>query len=152
MKIGLALDGLLADTQKARDQWVARLGFEFEEDESFWGSLEPYRDIEQAMRLACSHLDVYVFAERPKTYSLVTRVWIRNHTGINLDKDHLVVPAIKRYDCRLLEIDAFVDSDPAAIENLKIETVRPVRTYYVDRARGESLVPTIEEIIEDHRI
>jgi hypothetical protein len=84
--------------------------------------------------------DLYVFAERSKALFLPTRAWLRNHAGIQLNKDRLICPAIKRYDCRTLGINRFIDSDPAVIENLKIETVSPIATYYVDRASGSSLV------------
>jgi hypothetical protein len=43
-------------------------------------------------------------------------------------------------------VDAFIDSDPAVVENLKIETVFPITPYLVDRSRGDSLLELAKEI------
>lgn len=148
MKLGVALDGLLTDTGTQYEKWATHLGDNFLQDETFWGALEPHGDVGPALSKAVKHYDVYVFAERPKAYSLPTRLWLKKHTGVLFDGAHLVMQAIKRYDCRLLGIDVFIDSNPAAIENLKVETVVPTRGYLVDRKRGDSLLRVIEELNE----
>jgi hypothetical protein len=150
LKLGLALDGLLTDTDALSKKWAIRLGKDYQDD-AFWASLEPYSDAGKALSVAVNHHDTYVFAERPKTSSLVTRAWIKNHLGVLLDRDHLVMQAIKRYDCRLLGIDVFIDSNPVALENLKVETVHPITTYHVDRTRGDSLLRVIEGLNEGIR-
>jgi hypothetical protein len=146
LKLGMALDGLLCDTEIARKRWEVHLGYDFQEDESFWAMIPAYSDAKNSLQLAYKKFEVFVLSERHKNCALVTRAWIKNNCGILLDKDHLVMQTLKRYDCRLLGIDAFIDSNADALENLKIETVRPVRTYHVDRARANGLLSVVEEI------
>lgn len=152
MKIAVALDGLLCDTEALKAEWLRRLGDDnFLTDMSFWAALKPYNDVAPSLRFLYGNHDLYVFAERPKSVFMPTRAWLRNNCNLVLNKDRLIMPAIKRYDCRLLGITHFIDSDPQAIENLKIETVVPITTYYVDRKRGGSLFQTVEEIHESLR-
>lgn len=147
MKLGLALDGLLCDTQSLKQEWIARTGDEkFLKEEPFWAALKPYSDVREAIGLLDEKYELYVFAERPKSVFLPTRAWLRRNTGIVLNKDRLIMQAIKRYDSRLLGVSKFIDSDPAAIENLKIETVFPVATYHVDRSGGASLLNVARRI------
>jgi 5'(3')-deoxyribonucleotidase len=148
MKVGVALDGLLCDTAQLDAEWSARLGPDFIRDETFWGALVPYADAGRGLRTLTVNHQVYVFAERPKAYSLVTRAWIRNNFNVLLGPENLVMQALKRYDCRLLGIDAFIDSNVRDLENLSVETVRPVRPYHVDRTRGQSLLTVIESLDE----
>jgi hypothetical protein len=150
MKLGVALDGLLCDTEPLRDEWLRRLGDEkFLTDHAFWAALKPYSDLHPFFsEIRALGFDIYVFAERSKGVFLPTRAWLRNNAGLNLNKDRLILPAIKRYDCRLLGIDAFIDSDPAVIDNLKIETVAPVRGYCVDRSQGASLLDVLGDMRE----
>lgn len=151
MKIAIALDGPLGDLEGLKTEWFNRLGDEgYLKDNSFWVALKPYDDIAESMDLIKSYdWDLYVFAERPKGVFLPTRAWLRNNAGVELNKDRLIMQAIKRYDCRLLGIDIFVDSDMAAIENLKIETVSPVAAYHIDREGNDSLHSLIKEIHEE---
>ena len=152
MKIGLSLDGLLCDTESLKTEWLRRLGDDsFIRDAGFWAALKPYTDAGPSVKLLSVNHQVYVFAERPKSMFMPTRAWMKNNVGLVLNKDRLIMPAIPRYDCRLLGISHYIDSDPAVIENLKIETVAPITTYYVDRQQGGSLLQTVEEICESLR-
>lgn len=148
MKLGLSLDGLLCDTESLKTEWLHRLGDDrFLRDDAFWAALKPYEDIAAAVALMLSYRwDLYVFAERPFSVFWPTRAWLKNNAGLVLNKDRLIMPTIKRYDCRLLGIPHFIDSDRAVIENLKIETVAPVATYHVDRQQGGTLLQTVKEI------
>jgi hypothetical protein len=146
MKIAVALDGLLCDTETLKQEWYRREGdWKFLSDMAFWGALKPYDDVRN-LELIARQNSLYVFAERPKAVFMPTRAWVRNNCGVQLNKDRLIMQAIKRYDCRILGIDVFVDSDPVALENLKVETVRPIRGYLCDRAGGQSLKDVLKEI------
>lgn len=148
MKIALALDGLLTDTEQLKKEWFAMLGdYRFLNDASFYAALKPYDDVRAFGDWLLQHKpNVYIFAERQKSMMLPTNGWLRRNMGWSMPKGQLVMQAIKRYDCRLMGIDVFIDSDPATIENLNIETIRPVRNYLVDRQRGETLYKIIEEL------
>lgn len=151
MKVAITLDGLLTDTEALRLEWLRLQGDEkFLRDAAFWAALKPYSDVKEAIK-ALDGTELYVFAVRPKTLFLPTRAWLRNNCGIELQKDHLICPALKRYDARMLGIDAYIDSDPAAIENLKIETVHHISPYLCDRGAGASLVETVERVREGLR-
>ena len=152
MRIGLALDGVLCDTKALEAEWSRVLGEEkFLIDAAFWGALKPYEDVgEFGAFVRAKRWDLYVFAERPKAVLLATRAWIRNNLDLILDKDHLILPALKRYDCRIRGITTFIESDPAAIENLKVETVCPIAIYHVDRSNGGSLMDIAREIESIH--
>lgn len=151
MKVGITLDNVLCDTEALKQEWFRLTGdMTFLNDAAFWVALKPYDDVRDAIKLA-GEFDLYVFAERPKSLFLPTRAWLRNNCGVQLNKDRLLVPALKRYDCRMNGIDAYIDTDPAAIENLKIETVHPIATYLCDRTQ-ESLVETVRKIREDSSI
>lgn len=146
MRIGITLDGVLCDTEALKAEWFRLQGdYTFLKDAAFWVALKPYDDAKEAIKALGMH-ELYVFAERPKSLFLPTRAWLRNNCGLELNKDRLLVPALKRYDCRMLGIDAYIDSDPAVIENLKIETVTPIMPYLCDRGAGASLIETVEEI------
>ncbi len=148
LKVGIALDGLLCDTETLKNEWFRVEGdLKFLSDTSFYGALKPYNDVCSAIKLL-QHADLYVLAERPKAVFLTTRAWIRNNLGLILNKERLIMQALKRYDCRLHGIDVFIDSDPAALENLKIETVHPIQGYLVDRSKGTSLLDVVREINE----
>lgn len=150
-KVAFPVDGLLCDTESLKQEWASRLGdLKFLTDAAFWAALKPYGDVRQfGEYITEKGWDIYVFAERKKDLLLPTRAWLRNHAGLDMDVKRLVVPCLKRYDCRLLGIDVFIDSDIDAIENLKIETVHPIRTYHVDRANGGSLLDTARRINAD---
>lgn len=151
MKLALTLDGLLTNTEALRQEWLRINGDEkFLNDAAFWAALKPYDDVKEALKLL-DGTDLYVFVVRPKTLFLPTRAWLRNNCGVELNKDRLIVPALKRYDARMLGIDAYIDSDPSVIENLKIETVYPVVPYLCDRGAGASLVETVEQVLEGLR-
>lgn len=151
MKIAFPIDGLLCDTDGLSSEWARRLGDDFKRDESFWAGVKPFEDSFELINNAVQNKwDFYVFACRPKAFVLPTRAWLRNTYGLNIEKDRLVMDAIKRYDCRLREIQIFIDSDLKAIENLAIETVVPIRTYHVDRSMPSALLTIIEELNEGY--
>ena len=147
MRIAFPIDGLLCDTASLKKEWLRQLGEEKQLDASFWAALKPYEDsIELISNAVQNNWDFYVFAERPKSLFLPTRAWLRNNFGLNLSKDTLIMPALKRYDCRLLGVDVFIDSDLKTIENLAIETVHPIHGYYVDRTEEGALQKVIDRI------
>lgn len=152
-KVAIALDGLLCDTDALKEEWLCLMQDEkFLNDAPFWAALKPYDDVRDAIQLLSKFADIYVMCERPKGLFLPTRAWLRKNADLRLNKDRLIVPAIKRYDCRILGISHFVDSDPAVIENLKVETVFPITTYLCDRSQGESLVNVVEKVVEGIRL
>lgn len=145
MKIALSLDGVLCDTAALREEWLRVEGdLKFLSDTAFWGTLRPYEDVTEAIAALSGH-ELYVFAERPKAVFLTTRTWIKNHFGLKLGKDRLVMQALNRYDCRIREIGLFIGSNPDVLENLKIETVCPIKGYLVDR-EGKTLIDVAKEI------
>jgi hypothetical protein len=147
MKLGIALDGLLCNKEELEREWSKRLGdTRFLEDAAFWAALTPYSDVRDAIELLKPGIDLYVMAERPKSLFLPTRAWVRKSTGLVLNKDRLIMQALKRYDCRVNGIKHFADSDPRVIENMKVEQVVPITTYHVDRAGGESLLGVVEMV------
>lgn len=149
MKIGIALDGPLCDTEALKQEWLRVQGDStFLSDTAFYGALRAYDDAGNALRALAVNHDLYVLTERPKAVFLTTRAWIRNNIGLTLDKDRLIMQALKRYDCRLNGIEVFIDSDQNALENLKVETVQPIRGYLVDRERNASLMDVVREIDE----
>ena len=152
MKIAFPIDGLLSNTDSLNDEWGRRLGSDFKKDESFWAGVKPYEDSFELIQNAVQEgWDFYVFACRPKAFVLPTRAWLRNNYGLNIEKERLVMDAIKRYDCRLRGIQVFIDSDLKLVENLAIETVIPIQTYYVDRSKPGAMLETIRKINEGNR-
>lgn len=146
MKLGIALDGALCDKQTLFEEWHHRLGDDrFLQDAAFWAALQPYEDIKLLADIA-SEFDLYVFAERPKSLFLPTRAWIRKNSGVVLNKDRLIMQALKRYDCRMLGITKFIDGSSEAIENLKTEQVAPIDGYLIDREAGETLADVMDRI------
>lgn len=132
MKLALALDDLLCDTASLDLEWATKLESNYKKDESFWAALQPYKDVSTLQKLD-ETIEVYVLANRPKSFFLVTKAWLRNKCGLSLDKEHIVMQAIKRYDCRILGIDALIDSDRHTLEMLSFEQVHPIEPYYVQR-------------------
>jgi hypothetical protein len=150
MRIAFPIDGLLTDSQSLKAEWERQLGDEkFQIDAAFWAACKPCEDSHELINSAVQNgWDLYVFACRPKALFLPTRAWLRNHYGLELPKERIIMQALKRYDCRLLGIDIFIDSDLEAIENLKIETVCPIRAYHVDRASDGAMNQTIRRVNE----
>jgi hypothetical protein len=59
MNIGIALDGLLCDTDALRQEWLSRLGDEkFERDSAFWAALKPYEDVRESIALMVNYKSV----------------------------------------------------------------------------------------------
>ncbi len=148
--IAFPIDGLLCDTEGLKTQWLRVMGDnKFLSDAAFWAALKPYDDVAEFHDfMEENNWDFYVFAERPKSLYLPTRAWLRNHMGWIATKNRLIMPALKRYDCRLMGVDVFIDSDERAIENLKVETVHPITAYYVDRTKSGALMEVARRINE----
>jgi hypothetical protein len=147
LRVAITVDNLLCDTDSLKEDWIHFNGGEtkFLTAEPFWGALKPYEDVGLLTRWAQTrNHDLYVLAERPKALFMVTRAWLRNKCGLVVDKDHLIMQTIPRYDCRVNEIDLLISASPSMIENLKIETVRPVSGYLVDRASGDGFSRLLE--------
>lgn len=131
-----------------KEEWFRREGdYKFLSDTAFWAALRPYDDV-TVLGKAVNHCELYVFAERPKAAFLPTRAWLRNNAGVELNKDRIIMQALKRYDCRVLGIDAFIDTNLGDLENLKIETIHPIRTYLLDRER-ETLSDLVKRVEHD---
>jgi hypothetical protein len=135
VRIGFALDGLLCDTQSLAVEWERRVGDKsYLKDESFWAALPAYDDVDSVgAYLAKSDIEVYVLVERPKAFLLQTRTWLRKNF-MDVPKERLIMPAIKRYDCRLHDINVFFDSDGEEIRRFDLEKVVRVQAIHVDRA------------------
>lgn len=137
MKIGIGLDGLLTDTEQAFVLWKMRQSVQadsfydpkFIRNESFWMSLKSYPDVIEASKfLSESQIEVYILTERPKSLLPITHAWLR-FAGL---KNFTVVPqTIKRYDCRLLGLDAMLDSDLEMLRTFVYDETSPV---YIDRS------------------
>lgn len=137
--IGLGLDGLLCNTELAKQEWGRKdPSFVFLGDNPFWASLTPYEDVHDFIERVAEH-EVWILTERPLKFRGVTRGWLKRKCGIEVPVDHIICNTIKRYDCRLNGIEVLIDSDAEAIQNLERETVRPVVGYHVNRQAGESL-------------
>lgn len=151
--IAFPIDGLLCDTAGLQTEWLRVMGDnKYLSDAAFWAALKPLEDASEFMDyIRKQGWEFTVFAERPKSLFLPTRAWMRNNFGVSLNKDRLVCPAIKRYDCRLMGVDVFIDSDERAIENLKVETVHPITAYYVDRTKEGALMEVARKINENIR-
>lgn len=138
LKIGLALEGLLVDVEKHFDIWKSRQGgassymdTKVINDESFWASLKPHRDVE----VFKSSEDLYILTERPQKLFLVTRSWLRRE-GLRIPDSNIIMQSsgpLKRYDCRLHDLDYFVDSDPEVINGFVHDRCIPIG---VTRGRG----------------
>ena len=153
MKLAIALDDVLCETTPILQEWERREGNrKFLTDTGFWGGLHPYDDVQEFGKyVKLERIDLYVFAARPKSVMLTTRTWIKNTTGIVLDRDHLVIQALKRYDCRLRQIQHFIDTNPDHLENLEMETVFPIKGYFLDRGQ-ESLTELTRRVYESNRM
>lgn len=139
-RIGLALDGLLTDTEEAKQEWGRKdPTFVFLGDNPFWASLKPYEDVPNFIERLSGH-EVWILTERPVKFRGVTRGWLRRKCGLEVPVNRIICNTIKRYDCRLNGIQVLIDSNPDVIENLKRETVNPVIGYCVNRQEGESLL------------
>lgn len=151
MRLAFPIDGLLCDTDSLRQDWERRLnGDTFLSDEAFWGALTPYDDVPEFVRWLRGK-DFIVMCERPKTVLSVTRGWLRSKCGLTLTKEQLIIPALKRYDCRVNGVEVFIDSSKEALENLKTETVCPVVPYLVDRT-GTQGYGSLRELVENLEI
>lgn len=148
--IAFPIDGLLCDTEQLQAEWLRVMGdTKYLSDAAFWAALKPYEDVAEFSEfIEDNRWDFYVFAERPKSLYLPTRAWLRNNFDYVASKDRLICPAIKRYDCRLMGVDVFIDTDERVIKNLKIETVSPITAYYVDRSTEGALMHVARRINE----
>lgn len=150
MRVAIVLDGLLCDTQALQIEWKRRIGDDsFLRDEAFWAALHPYDDVaEFGRQIVGRGWELYLFAERPKSFMLVTRSWVRRNAGIVFRKENVIMQALKRFDARVHKIDVVITADPGDLDNFKTETVHRVAVYCVDRSQGESLLDTLNEIVE----
>lgn len=127
MKVGIVIDGVLCDFQRHYDDWVARLGPDrLLSDEGFWASLEPYEDVGVLQELDPS-VDVYALAERPKALFLVTKAWLKNHCGLNLKPNRIIMQSVPRYDARLNGVKIVVSSNKSEVDNMEWEQVNPIK-------------------------
>jgi hypothetical protein len=136
MRLAITVDGLLSNTEGLKREWEDKLGTNFKIDESFYGALRPYEDVPPLSKWIRER-DFIVLCERHKQFSLTTRAWLRNHCGLMVPKDRLIMSTIKRYDCRINGVDVLIDADSSTIKNLKLERVAPISGYFVNR-KGEA--------------
>lgn len=133
MRIGIALEGLLTDMETEFSLWMQRnqggassyLDPKVVNDETFWATLRMQANTALTMT---TDDEIYVLTIRPVKLFLVTRSWLRRE-GIVVPDENIIMRSggrLKRYDCRLNDIDYFVDSDPEVLESFKFDRCIPV--------------------------
>jgi hypothetical protein len=136
MRIGLALDGLLADTAGHFNSWKTRLNDEadsyllprWQKLESFWTSLPPFPDVKAYGEMS-EEAELVILTERSHTLRPITEAWVRN-AGLNAT---VVFNTIKRYDCRIYSLDFFLDSDVRTLNEFVYDKTVPI---FVNRYGG----------------
>jgi hypothetical protein len=149
MKLAFTLDYLLANTQQRADTYKVEgdpLRSEaMRKDEWFWATIYAHEDVaEFAQMLRDSGTEYYVLVERPASLIMITASWLRRH-DFQLPNDHIIMDTIKRYDCRMNDVDYLIDYTDHMLDWYQYERVVPV---ILDRGRGDSLPVVLGEIFE----
>lgn len=139
MRIGLPLEGVLVDMEAHFNFWISRMSFDADSrfsskmlrQEGFWASPPPLfavGDIADLMRTLDDVDEFFIFTERPKSLFPVTRSWLQRN-NLNVPDENIVLSStggLKRYDCRLHNIDYFIDCDYEVLATFKHDRTIPV--------------------------
>lgn len=143
-KLGLGVDGLLADTENYFQYYKDNVGSTSDfyldrkmiKDESFWRSLPPLPDVwEAARRLTEARVEVYALTERHASLVPLTWAWLKVAGFAAITMDQVVPQSLKRYDSRLLNLGVLCDSDLAALRTFVYDETEPV---YINRCGEEA--------------
>lgn len=122
MKIAISLDGTIADLNHRCRLYEKLLHATIDDpfktpkligDESFWAGMKLYGDFSKCIsdERFFDH-DIYVLAQRPAKLYNISLAWL-DRKGLSISGDNLIMQAIPRYDCRLLDIDLYVSANLA---------------------------------------
>jgi hypothetical protein len=143
LKIGLALEGMITNIEREFEVWKQRsqggassyLDPKVVRDETFWATQKAQYNLSKLNDLGM----IYVLTERPPSLLLATRSWLRRN-GLGVQDEHIIMRSsgrLKRYDCRLHDLDYFVDSERDVLLSFKHDKCVPVSI-------GEQIAPWIQ--------
>lgn len=135
MRVGVSLDGVLADSQSRLAMYAKRLEINTDSlwhprlisDEPFWAGMTAWPDVPFFIEaIQQGQHELFVLSERPASLLSVTRAWLRRK-HLELSHDHLVVNSIKRFDCRMLDLDIFIDASSQVIDKFSYDRVQAIQ-------------------------
>ena len=133
MKIAIAIEGLLCEAPFAKYT------------EEYYMKVKPFSDVRSAALTLteCSERPLF-FTESPSNMLTVVRAWLKCAGFPEANYEDIVTNVIKRFDCRMHEVDVFIDADRSALKTFIYDSTRPV---YVDRL---ALGPVLNGLITNY--
>lgn len=116
MRVALSIDNVLTKYDQHLEEWLSQGHTETAilNDDAFWATLPPHDDLEELKEYIAKwdnneyipH-EYWFMCKRPESKRLVTHGWLKR-IGLKVDKDHLIMQAIPRFDCQTRDIEYFI--------------------------------------------